>query len=319
MKYAYEDLSPEQFEKLIFFVCQRLLGMGVQSFSKGPDGGRDAKFKGTAELIPSKAAPWKGTVIIQAKHTNGLNMKFSEPAFFSKESESSIIAKEIPKIKKLKDNNEIDHYMLFSNRRLSAGAESEICRYISEQTKIANESIRLYGIEEIEGLLKQFPDIARRAEIDPVDSPLMVSPADLADVIISLAKYIETVEVAKYIPPVARVSLEKKNQLNNMTPDYDKCLREYYLKDTNIIDDFLAAPENQELLESYNNVVEEFQLKIIAKHKGYQTFDDIMNYLTDLLFKRDADLKKNKRLTRAMLFYMYWSCDIGKTEDVETY
>ena len=83
MKYAYEDLSDGQFENLIVFLCQRLLGISVQGFAKGPDGGRDAKFVGTAELHPSKAAPWVGTTIIQAKHTNGYNRNFSESDFFS--------------------------------------------------------------------------------------------------------------------------------------------------------------------------------------------------------------------------------------------
>lgn len=42
-----------------------------------------------------------------------------------------------------------------------------------------------------------------------------------------------------------------------------------------------------------------------------------MEYLIDLLFGRDASLRQlgNKRLTRAMIFYMYWNCDIGKVED----
>ena len=47
MKFAYEDLSDDQFESLIVFLCQRLLGISVQGFAKGPDGGRDAKFVGT--------------------------------------------------------------------------------------------------------------------------------------------------------------------------------------------------------------------------------------------------------------------------------
>lgn len=38
MKYAYEKLSPEQFERLIVFLCQKLLGMGGQGFAKGRDG-----------------------------------------------------------------------------------------------------------------------------------------------------------------------------------------------------------------------------------------------------------------------------------------
>ena len=66
MKYAYEDLGEDQFEQLVVLLCRQLLGMGVQGFAKGVDGGRDAKFIGVAQLLPSKAAPWNGTVIVQA-------------------------------------------------------------------------------------------------------------------------------------------------------------------------------------------------------------------------------------------------------------
>jgi len=68
----------------------------------------------------------------------------------------------------------------------------------------------------------------------------------------------------------------------------------------------------------YESVVDEFELKIIAKRKDYQTFDDVMEYLVDLLFKRDPILRQHshKRLTRAMLFYMYWNCDVGEVVDV---
>ena len=34
MKFAYEDLSDDQFESLIVFLCQRLLGISVQGFAK---------------------------------------------------------------------------------------------------------------------------------------------------------------------------------------------------------------------------------------------------------------------------------------------
>jgi len=112
MKFAYEDLHPDQFEKLITILCQRLLGITVQGFSSGPDGGRDAKFVGTAEIFPSKSSPWIGTTIIQAKHTNGYNKHFSESDFFSTDSSSNTIAKELHRIKeaeivvRLHDENE---------------------------------------------------------------------------------------------------------------------------------------------------------------------------------------------------------------------
>lgn len=60
MKYAYEDLGDDQFEQLVVLLCRRLLGMGTQGFAKGVDGGRDAKFVGKAQLIPSTTAPWEG-------------------------------------------------------------------------------------------------------------------------------------------------------------------------------------------------------------------------------------------------------------------
>jgi hypothetical protein len=45
-----------------------------------------------------------------------------------------------------------------------------------------------------------------------------------------------------------------------------------------------------------------------------------MEYLVGLLFDRDPVLRQHtyKRLTRAMLFYMYWNCDIGKKADAAT-
>lgn len=314
MKYLYEDLSPEQFERLIVFLCQRLLGMSVQGFAKGPDGGRDAKFVGTADLHPSKAAPWVGTVIIQAKRTNGLNKSFSEADFFSKSSTNTVIGKEIPRIKKLHTRKNLDHYMLFANRRLAGNAEHEIRTHLSEECSIPYGSIYLCGTEELEKWFKNFPDVPALADIDPVDAPLIVSPDELAEVVQGLAKYQEIVRVAFNDPPTPRVSYELKNALNNMTEAYATEQRKRYLKETAQIQAFLAAPENTGLLRLYETVTDEFQLKITAKRKDYQTFDHVMEYLARLLFERDVILRQNKRLTRTMLFYMYWHCDIGASE-----
>lgn len=317
MKFAYEDMSDDQFEELIVFLCQHLLGISVQGFAKGPDGGRDAKFVGTSELHPSRAAPWVGTTIIQAKHTNGYNRNFSEPDFFSRNAANTVLAKEIPRIKKLREANQLDHYMLFANRRLAGNAESEIREYIATQCGIPASSIYLCGLEQLEVLLKKFPDVARMVDLDPVDSPLIVSPDDLAEVVQALARQKDSVSALLDDPPTERVNYEKKNILNNMSAEYAKAQRSKYLKETAQIRTFLAAPENFELLRMYESVVDEFHLKIIAKRKDYQTFDDVMEYLVDLLFNRDPVLRQHahKRLTRAVLFYMYWNCDIGEVSD----
>ncbi len=318
MKYAYEDLSPEQFEILIVLLCQRLLGTSVKGFAKGPDGGRDAKFLGTAELHPSKAAPWVGTVIIQAKHTNGYNRHFGEADFYSPDSNNTVIGKEVPRIKKLRDANEVDHYMLFANRRLAGNADAAISAHLVKACALPTGSIYLCGTEQLELWLKQYPDVPKFADLEPIDSPLIVSSDELAIVVETFAHSKDDVAAAIDTPPSGRTSFEQKNLLNNMTPEYARALRKRYLKETMQIAKFLAAPENMEIQQSYEAAVEEFQLKIIAKRKEHQNFDAVMEYVLDLLFSRDPILrqKKHKRLTRALLFYMYWNCDIGEVADV---
>lgn len=317
MKYAYEDLSEGQFERLIVLLCQKLFGIAVQGFADGPDGGRDAKFVGTAELLPSKADPWVGTTIIQAKHTNSYNRHFAESDFFSTTAKNTVIAKEIPRIKNLRKNKQLDHYMLFANRRLAGNAESQIRTHISRECSIPESSIYLCGLEQLEAWLKQFPDVPGKANLDPVDSPLIVSPDDLAIVVQALGEQATAIQAVLDDPPTMRVTYDKKNELNNMTVEYAKAQRKKYLKETAQIRTFLAAPENLDLLHLYESVVAEFQLKIIANRQDYQTFDKVMEYLLDLLFGRDPVLRqhKHKRLTRAMLFYMYWNCDIGEVDD----
>ncbi len=316
MKYAYEDLSPTQFELLVVAICQFVLGAGTQGFATGPDGGRDAKFVGTAELHPSRTAPWSGTVIIQAKHTNGYNTTFSDANFYSEDSDSTVLGDELPRIKKLRTAKALDHYMLFSNRRLTGNAESNLRTVISGECGIPESSIFLGGVEQIELWLKRFPQAADIAKIDPIDSPLIVSSDDLAEVVEHLATHFKNAAVAPVLP-TDRVSYQKKNELNNMSQEYGRELRRRYLKETQQIKTFLAAPENANLLERYEAAADEFQLQVLAKRKDYQSFDEVINYLINLLLGRDPILRANKRLTRTMVFYMYWNCDVG-LNDVAT-
>lgn len=319
MIFAYEDLSPDQFEKLIIFLCQKLLGLGVQGFSTGPDGGRDAKFVGTAELHPSRSNPWSGTVIVQGKHTNGYNRHFAESDFFSPDSQSTIIAKEMHRIRGLREAGRLDFYMLFSNRRLAGNVESDIRSAIAVGCGLPEESIFLCGVEQLEVFLRTFPDVAKLAQLNPIDSPLIVSSEELAVVVEGLARHEELVKEGLEMPPQPRVPYEVKNSINRMSQEYARELRKRYLKETTKIQEFLSAPENDKLMRLYESVVSEFQLKIIAKRGAYQSFDDVMNYIADLLFARDPILRQtaHKRLTRAILFYMYWNCDIGESTLVE--
>ncbi len=314
MKYAYEDLGPDQFEHLIVCLCNRLPGIATQGFAAGPDGGRDAKFVGKTDLFPSISSPWTGITIIQAKHTNGYNKSFSEPDF------GRLLKKEIPKIKKLRKAGQLDNYILFSNRRLTAGKQTEIQSNISKQCDIPESSISLRGLNDLEIWLKSFPEVAAMAKLDMVDSPLSVSSDDLAEVIEALASFnastLPTSDEDKN--EIIRIPYADKNKINNMSVEYAKNLEKKYLSETKEIKDFLSMPENDRFVRLYDDIVDDFQLKIIAKRKNHQDFDSVINYLFDLLFARDSVLKKNQKLTKTMLFYMYWNCDIGSEENASS-
>ena len=225
----------------------------------------------------------------------------------------TVLGKELPRIKKLRAAKSLDHYILFSNRRLTGNAESRLREVIVKECGFVEYSVQLCGVEQLELWLKRFPQAADMAEIDPIDSPLNVSPEDLAEIVEHLAKHLENAAVQPL--PTDRVSYKEKNELNNMSEDYGKELRRRYLKETRQIKTFLAAPENSALLKQYESAAEEFQLKVLAKRKDYQSFDEVINYLIELLLARDPILRANKRLTRTMLFYMYWNCDIGEVDD----
>jgi len=317
MKFAYEDLSYEQFETLVVLLNQKLLGSGVQGFSEGPDGGRDARFEGTANLIPSEAKPWNGTVIIQAKHTSSFNKHFGESDFISHDGKSSIVAKEATKVARLRKSGQLDHYTLFANRRLTAQAQDDIMQFLSDKCDLPTESLYLCGTNNLELWFKIYPDVPKIADLSPIDSPLIVSPDELALIVEALARQRETIANSVDHPPVLRTSLSDKNELNKMSLEYEAELTKRFLKFTPEIQCFLADPQNDHYLELYESVVDEFQFNIIAKRRDYQTFDNVLTYVLELLVGRDPILSKNRRLTRAMLYYMYWNCDIGRNKGAE--
>ncbi|MCF6303224.1 MAG: V-type ATPase subunit [Devosiaceae bacterium] len=315
----YFDLSDDQFEKIVVAIGQRLFGAGLMGFAPGKDGGRDAKFKGTAECYPSAAEPWTGCTIIQAKHTNGINASFSDPAMCNVEKLTGLICKEIPKIKALYESGEAQNYLLISNRKLSGIAEPKLTKLISEMTGMPIENIALAGTQQLDDWLELFPDAKASLSINPLQSPLIVSPDDLADTIEGFREAVQVVTVDEdRSTPTPRTSLEDKNLLNNMTPDFETALRKSYFELMFDIRKFLSDPINESFKASYQEAVDEFNLKIIAKRTDYETFDDVFNYLLDLLIGRSGILRSNKRLTRAMLYYMYWNCDIGRGKDDQT-
>lgn len=310
MKLDYHDLSEDQFERLVISVCGHLFGIGVQGFSKGPDGGKDARFFGRAERFPSSAAPWDGRIVIQAKHTERIYAKFSEPDF-SGDAESSVLAKELPRIAKLAQEGELEYYLLVSNRRLAGVAEQVIRQRIATTAGIDAAAVHLLGVEALDQYLTWEPDILRRAGIHQFDLLPSVDPGDLARVIRGLAEGRGAFAGTITPPPERRITFADKNLINGLPAEYAAIIAGYIKDFEADVRPFLAAPENATLLRHYQDTATDLNGFILAHRQDRHSFDQVLENLFRQLIDRDYDLKANKKLTRTVLYYMYWNCDLG--------
>lgn len=314
--FQYHDMNPNEFETLVTQICKQILGEGTQGFTTGRDGGRDAKFHGKADLFPSKSSAWEGITIIQAKHTSGIDRAFNESGFFSATSATCVVAQEVDSIVKLIDNNELDSYMLFANRRLSAGTQYDLKSYLATKTGLDPEKIAVLGIDDLDAWLGRYSYIVDMVNLTPLTKAPIIRPGDLAELIEEFAKEFDTTNTFSDFSPVVRTSYAQKNVINNMRDDVAEFLKKTYMVYVSQIDNFLKDPQNYSLQSKYQEAIEEFQLRfIVPKKREREYFDDIFNDLVDLLVSRDSFLSRNRRLTRIMVFYMYWNCDIGDSNN----
>jgi hypothetical protein len=310
VRISYCDLYPEQFQELVWSVCVHLLGQATQKFSSGKDGGRDAKFYGTAACMPSKDTPHTGHFVVQAKHSENPIAKLSDKDF-SGSAPSSVVSTELARVRRLVTKGQLDHYIIFTNRRAGgetcAGIEDRLIRETGVKTAT------VYGIEAIDGFLKQFPKAIRLANIDPWDRPLRVIPDQLADVIVALRSHISSSRSARTAPRFNRVAFEKKNECNDLSPEFAETIRRDFFQQFGAIRTFLARPANRGLREKYEDAAIDFNAEIIERRRKRAPMDALLNDLVHRLKFRDGDLSRNPRLTRAVVYFMYWSCDVGQT------
>ena len=179
----YFDLYDTQFEDIVIALGHRLFGAGLMGFVTGPDGGRDAKFKGTAQAYPSTAAPWVGCTILQAKHTNEINASFGDTAAFNPVKKTGLVFDELARIKALVSSGEAQNYLLISNRKLSGYSEHNITQCIASETGLPSERFGVVGTTLLDDLFELYPAALMSASLNPLESPLIVSPDDLANTI----------------------------------------------------------------------------------------------------------------------------------------
>lgn len=306
-QYPLHYMNEGDFEQLTISICSKILGEGVIPFAKGSDGGRDGRFNGKANCFPSEQEPWEGKMVIEAKHTSKENASCSDYEF-KKRLEDEVV----PAIKRNIENNKIDFYLLFTNRKLTGKQDEKIEDYIDEETRVTNIII---GDERIQQFLRSFPEIVRSEKLNELLRPLQFDEEDLKDIVIKVHDNIPSKEdLERNYKEIKYLDLEKKNEINSLGEEYfNNVLKNSFLY-FQAIKTFLADTINEEYKELYYDTTDEINAKINLRREEYACFESLLEDFFDYVVTNNVDLRGKKRLVRVFLHYMYCNCDIGKKE-----
>ncbi|MFK7950021.1 MAG: ABC-three component system protein [Saprospiraceae bacterium] len=308
MNYRLEDISPDDFEELVNELCQRILGTGMVSFSSGRDGGRDGRFSGTANKFPSETEKWSGRFIIQSKHTEDYQASCSDKTFHG--NKTSIVNKEIERLKKLIKDEVIDNYIIFTNRK-ETGSREDAIKYIKKETKIRN--VDIIGKATLHSWLSQNRDIVKRFGLDKFTMPIEFYDKDIRNVIVIFHDTLPKLSKERDLV-LKRPNIETKNKINNLDKEYF----EYVLKSDlnryrNQILNFLENPINVEFAQYYEDTVLELKRVIETHRENFDNFKLVFDFLTKYLMDKEPEkLKKYRNTIPAFFHFMYYQCDIGR-------
>lgn len=304
--YPLHYLNEQEFENLSILICNKILGVSTIPFAKGKDNGKDGRFIGKANCFPNEAQPWNGKIIIQAKHTTKENASCSDSDF------QTVLQKEIPAIQNLKENNELDYYLLFTNRKLTGTKDSNIIKIFNSQ-RITYEII---ANEKIQQFLQEYPDIVRSAKLNDLLRPLAFDESDLKEIIIAIHNVISKKEILGHIVDFKKIDLEKKNELNSLSKSYFDDVIKRNFEYFNQITTFLSSPINSNTKDLYEDTISELNAKITLRRDEFVEFENLLEEFYDYVINNNEnELKGKKKIVRILLHYMYCNCDIGKKEE----
>ncbi len=312
MDYRLELLHADDFEGLTNTICQKLFGMGVVTFSTGKDGGRDGKFAGTANKYPSETAQWTGNFIVQAKHTANHSASCADNEFHS------LLQKEIPKIKKLKANGDIDNWIIFTNRKYSAITGEALLKKLKKDTGLDN--IVIFGKEHLNNhLINPNRDIIKQYKLDQLHIPFDFSDEEIKEIILAFKSHLKNMD-AELLAKVEQVKydftiidIKAKNKKNGLGDEYHKNeIMASSLMEFEKIQHFLNAPINSELKEYYFDIAAELSQIITIKRDNFDAFEEIFHFIYQRVCDGEIALKGSKRHITTFLHYMYFECLIGK-------
>lgn len=302
--YRLHELEDTEFEDLVCRICMRILGMGTIAFSSGKDGGRDARFDGTAQHFPSDAKPAKGKFVVQAKHTSQPGASCSDSAF------KRIFQDELPKIRKLAKAGNLELYLLFTNRDLTAGMESSMVKRLGKVKGLSEAWI--LGNDSVRQRLDMHPDVWTSMRLDRHEVPFRISPVEMVEVVTAFHGAVtdggSSFNSALNFNFVGK---DRKNRINRLSRPYYEYIQRDSLPHFRRIKTFLEDPRNDRLKALYHDTADELKQKIVTFRGDFSSFDEVLTHIRDLVVSHESKLLGKKRLVSLFLHYMYCNCDIG--------
>ena len=220
------ELSDAEFESVVVQICVRWLGQGVTPFASGKDGGRDAKFHGTATCFPSANKPHAGHFVVQAKHVNERDRSCSDRDFAKQ------LKGEHSKVRRLSAGGLCNHYIVFTNRRLTGGADEKL---IKELVALGPQTAYIAGVERCHLAIDEFPEIRDGLPNRYDTVPFRFNPDDLKEVIGALHDYVDSGAARAFDSASDFEKVKLRNEKNTINGLSDAYYREM------IVADFHAA------------------------------------------------------------------------------
>jgi hypothetical protein len=302
--YRLHELEDTEFEDLVCRICMRILGMGTIAFSSGKDGGRDARFDGTAQHFPSRTSPARGKFVIQAKHTTQPGASCSDSPF------KRIFKSELPKIKNLARAGDLELYLLFTNRDLTGGTESSMVKQLQKIRGVRKAWV--LGNTPIRQHLDMHPDVWSSMGLDRYEGPFRVSPDEMVEVVTEFHKALtDSGSSFNSALNFNFVRKDRKNKINRLSKPYYAYIQQDSLPHFRRIKTFLEDPRNVRLKALYHDSADELRQKIVTFRGEFGSFDEVLTRVRDLIATRESKLAGKKRLVNLFLHYMYCNCDIG--------
>lgn len=226
----------------------------------------------------------------------------------------SIFGEEIKKSEEKEDP--VDHYLLFTNRKLTSSGEGKIRNIFNSKSHVKNFSF--HGKEWIEEELSNntaLEPIMKRLGLGCYRSPLRICSSDIKEVILAFRNHKNEIsnEFAS-ANDFKYVFIEEKNRLNKLSDEYFNNVIRTHEQHFREIKAFLENPRNLEFVNYYLNICDEINAKITIHRNQFNEFENIFENLYDLINEKEKDLKIDRRFVNVFLHYMYCVCDIGKKQ-----